>query len=305
MKKISIIALLPILLSSTGCSFNRTPVENLSEIAISIGDYKGEREIKYTIDFENNIYKKLIKTPEDYGVQKVFEDSEKIFTEEQETKFLKEADDADLFTLKEKNNLLWGIINSEWSIEFKYLDGSSYISKGQNGINVSKECAVAFYHLCGEQVIGDMPDYFFTPPNQPDIAFEYVKDGVECVNVNGLVRFKLGNYVWSEFTVTNADYYELNNEDYSQYGIEPFNSSIEYSFGFYTANYPKNAEKFKKMIVKEYDFNKELTNEKVVFDLEWFKKTNYVKLELEKIYICRFEFSEGRYAEYTFTTHIW
>ena len=305
MKKISFVALLPILLSSTGCTHNRTPVENLSEIVISIDSYKAEREFKYTIDFDNNTYKKLIKTRESYGVQEVFEDSEKTFTEEQETKFLKEADEAKLFTIKEENNILWGRINAEWNIEFKYLDGSSYISKGQNNINVSKECAVAFYHLCGEQVIGDMPDYFFTPPHQPDIFFEYIKAGIDYTNINGLVRFKLGNYVWSEFTVGNADYYELNNEDYSKYGVEPFDPNIEYTFGFYTANYPKNAEKFKKMIVKEYDFNKQLTNEKVVFNVDWFKQTNKVKLQLEKIYICRFEYSEGRYAEYTFTTHIW
>jgi hypothetical protein len=70
----------------------------------------------------------------------------------------------------------------------------------------------------------------------------------------------------------------------------------------YTANYRHyNSIRFQKCIITTYDYNETLTNETVVHSGGWFKQIK-LPLELNKIYLVRFEYITGDYVEYTFNT---
>jgi hypothetical protein len=76
--------------------------------------------------------------------------------------------------------------------------------------------------------------------------------------------------------------------------------NYDYSVVLYIDNNEKNV-KFKKCVVKCYDFNEDLDNEKIVLQRNWFSHVE-TKLEFNKIYFIELTFKDGDFVQYTFNT---
>ena len=96
----------------------------------------------------------------------------------------------------------------------------------------------------------------------------------------------------------DSNYYQLNDEVKER---NEFYSSYSYKLVLYTANYNCN-EKFNKITVKEYDFNLELSNEKIIYTGKWFDQIE-LDINLNKIYVYELSFKDGDYVQYTFATY--
>ena len=81
-----------------------------------------------------------------------------------------------------------------------------------------------------------------------------------------------------------------------------FFDSYSYKLRLSTYNYDFD-DRFTNITIYEYDFNKELSNEKTIYTGKWFKQIE-LDIELNKIYVYRLEFENGDYVEYTFNTAI-
>ena len=112
---------------------------------------------------------------------------------------------------------------------------------------------------------------------------------------NGIAKVVRANYKWNKFESLDNNIYSLNN-----FSNNEFNDIYSYSLVLYTSNYDCN-EKFNKIIIKEYDFNKELSNEKTIYTGKWFKQIE-LNIETNKIYVYELHFKDGDYVQYTFNT---
>ena len=68
-------------------------------------------------------------------------------------------------------------------------------------------------------------------------------------------------------------------------------SSYSYKLVLYTANYNCN-EKFNKITVKEYDFNPEHSNEKIIYTGKWFDQIE-LDIKLNKIYVYELSYDNS------------
>ena len=110
----------------------------------------------------------------------------------------------------------------------------------------------------------------------------------------------LDDYKWGYFSSEFGRLYYTNLTHNTVYF---FRDTVEYTVTLSTANYNNNMdyERFSECIVKSYDYNEELTNEKTVYDGGWFTQ-KAIKLELNKIYLITLKFDNGDYANWTFNT---
>lgn len=69
----------------------------------------------------------------------------------------------------------------------------------------------------------------------------------------------------------------------------------------YTANYDCD-ERFNKLIVKEYDYNSELTNEKIIYTGKWMKQIK-LDIQMNKIYVYELAYKDGDFVQYNFSTY--
>ncbi len=98
------------------------------------------------------------------------------------------------------------------------------------------------------------------------------------------------------------DLYLINEENKKN---NKFIHDIEYKLILYTGNYDYN-KKFNRIVLKEYDYNSDLTNEKTVFIGSFFeiKKQIELDIKLNKIYTYELFYKDGNYIQYTFSTFI-
>ncbi len=260
-------------------------------------DYNGGYTNTYVIDFENNLVKIRGYLP--------YEDEEaefKIlanFSDEEEKELINKLYSYGLFSIKDNYPSPPGIIDGGgWNLTIEYSDGTTKKSTGSNNSPglVFSNCAKAFYDICGDGIVGYVPIEYYTPPN---ISYTLRNNNsfYDYISSYG----KRLDYKWNGFESTGNSIYEANLD--TDYPYEFYNGE-EYSLVLYTANYStyNRYEKFKRIIVKSYDNNENLTNEAVVHSGSWFDQIE-LDLELNKIYLVRLEFSNGDFVDYTFNTN--
>ena len=295
MKKIIVILILPLMILLLSCTTKRMDIAKLTFKSI---DYNGGYTYNYVFDFLNNEYKKTsYMYGEDVDLNVIRELS---FTDEEKLELINGINDSGLLGIKEEYKKDGIIDGGGWNLTIEFEDGTSFKSRGDNASpkEVFNKCATFFYDLCGEGVVGQVPEYYSTPVNVSTF-FCYKREDNVNVNSMGLARVQLGNYKWNKFSSSDNDYYLMNLEskEYSD-----FQDNYKYKLFLYTANYFYE-KKFNKIEVFEFDFNSELSNKKTIYTGKWFKQIE-IDLSLNKIYIYRLSYKDGNYSEFTFNTFI-
>ncbi len=201
-----------------------------------------------------------------------------------------------LFDIKEEYKSPGEIIDGGgWSLQIDFADGTIKTSDGSNNSpNAFRDCAKAFYDLCLDGVVAYVPTQYHTPPNV-SCSFNYTAEGNNTSY--GFDPTKRLNYKWNGFESINIDIY-LANKEYNMYFT--FQPNIDYKLSLFTSNYG-DYDRFTKCTVKSYNFDQELSDEKLIYSHKWFKRVEF-DLEMNKIYFVKLEFRKGDFVEYTFNT---
>ncbi len=293
MKKIYIMFLIVFLSLLTGCNFilkyTGSKIIKLTYISI---DYFGGYTNKHVLDFNENTYCSVGYWPpeEENSTLKL----KSTFTDEKEKIFMDECYTYGLFNLRKsysRSNIRDG---SGWNLLIEYEDGTSKSSIGDNAVpgNVFSRCSTAFYDLCGDSIIASLPDYYLDPPGV-SYAFWYANGG----NASASSSVTRANFKWNKNESLDNNIYLINKENKANKFVE----DTTYQLVLDTFNYDCD-EKFNKIIVKEYDFNANLTNERVIYEGKWFKQIE-LELQLNKIYVYELSFRDDDYVQYTFNTY--
>lgn len=271
--------------------YGGTPVTLLSYERI---DYMGGYTETYVIDFEANVVQKRGYLPSENDAP----DFETIatFSDEAERILINKLFSYGLFDIKDNYPAPEGIIDGGgWNLSIEYSDGTLKKSSGSNNspASVFSNCAKAFYDIFEDGIVGYVPQNYYCPPN---ISYSFTSGSTHMGYTSYGERV---DYRWNGFESADNNIYEIN---ISNDLMQEFHEGDEYILVLYTANYG-DYEKFQKCVVTEYDFNEELTNPTEVYSGKWFKQIE-IDLDLNKIYMVRFEFKDGDFVEYTFNTRI-
>ena len=298
MKKIIIIILIVITFMSISCSSNKR--EDIVKITYQTVDYNGGYTTNAVLNFENNEYRRNAYLPENTDFKEPELELIKTFSDEEEKEFIKGINYAGLLNIKEHYEKSGIIDGGGWTLIIEFSDGTIFKSTGSNDNprNVFNKCSTYFYDLCDEEVMGMLPQYY---KDQPNVSYTlYVFEGEKRVSgTMGLPHIKKGNYKWNKRSSFDNNYYNMNND---QEKNNSFFDSYSYKLHLSTYNYNFD-DRFTNITIYEYDFNKELSNEKTIYTGKWFKQIE-LDIELNKIYVYRLEFENGDYVEYTFNTAI-
>lgn len=259
-------------------------------------DYNGGYTDNIVLDFVNNKYLTNDYLPGEE--QEPDLEVKKTFSDEEEKAFINGCYSKGLFNLRDKYKRTGIIDGGGWVLLIEYEDGSTKESIGINNspVIIFNNCSTFFYDLCGEQVLGTLPDYYYYPPGV-SYAFGYTFGDYGRGSDNSIAKISSANYKWNKFESLDKNIY-LINEVLSK--KNQFLVNNDYKFVLYTANYDCK-EKFNKIVVMNYDYNQELTNEKIVYSGSWIQQIE-LDLELDKIYKYVLEFKDGDFVEYTFNT---
>ena len=300
MKKIYMLLLVILFTFLTGCSkdvIKEYTGKEISKLTFKSVDYNGGYTTIYELDFENNIFSKKGYMPTDVNdiVPEVVCD----FTDEDERIFMNECYSYGLFDIKEKYQATGIVDGGGWDLELVYIDGTKKLSRGDNAspTEVFSKCATSFYDLCGDPVLGMLPEYYAYPPNV-SYSFEYFKDDRRVWD-NSFAWIVRANYKWNKSEDSDVNIFLLNEENKHR---NKFKEGIDYKLTLYTANYDCK-EKYKNLIVYEYDYNKDLTNETIIHSGKWEDQIT-VDIKLNKIYVYKLIFKDKDYVEYTFSTYV-
>ena len=264
--------------------------KEISKINYSTIDYNGGVRKYYVIDFENNEYLSS-------GYTMLDEEKElkkkRDFTEEEEVTFINGIYSNGLLGIKEEYKATGILDGGGWNLEIIYEDGEKKTSTGDNDApeKVFNSCSTYFYDLCKEQVLGNLPPYYTTPP-QIDVFFNS-----ENYSSNGLTRVYTMSYKWNNNLFEENNIYELCKSNKTE-----FDGSRKFKVGFYTANY-KYEKRFAKFILTICDNNEELSNETIVSESKWFKQIEF-DLEYDKIYVFELQYANGDFVKYCFSTEV-
>ena len=186
-----------------------------------------------------------------------------------------------------------------WNLRIDYNDGTSKVSRGSNNSprTVFSKCAKAFFDICGDGVVAPVPSEYYTPPSLSYSIDSTVGNYTTSQGATSLVE--RGNYKWNGFEETTQNYYQLNQNRSFPY---EFDENTAYEFVLYTSNYG-DYDRFKECVVLSYDFNEELSGEKIVMEKGWFKQIEF-NLQTNKIYVVKLSFKNGDFVEYTFNTKV-
>lgn len=290
---IGILLTLVICYFSTVREYKGTPLTTLTFESI---DYMGGVTTTYVFDFENNVATLNTCIPGDENNSsepKILKE----FSDEEEKTLINKLYSYGLFNIKDNYESPGGILDGGgWSLVIEYNDGTTKKSQGSNNSPemVFKNCAKAFYDLCEYGVVSSVPTEYYCPPN---VSYSFKVDNANYGYGSYGTRL---DYKWNGFESSGNSVYEANEttEFYHK-----FNEGDQCTLVLYTANYKNsnNYDRFKKCTVTSYDYNEELTNETVIHSGGWFRQIE-LSLELNKIYVVRFDFRNGDFVEYTFNT---
>lgn len=268
----------------------------ITKISFQTVDYNGGYTNNKVLDFVTNQYLSNGYFPSEE--QEPALDEKKIFTDIEEKEFIHGCYNNGLFHLKEKYERDGIIDGGGWTLTIEYEDGSSKVSVGINNSpsRIFDQCSTYFYDLCGEQVLGNLPDYYYNPP-EISYTFYYTNGEYGSGSDNSIARVSRANYKWNKSEENNYNLYFIH--EISSYKNQ-FLVNHTYQLILYTANYDCK-EKFTKIMITSYDYNRELTNEKEVYQSGWIKQIE-IDLELNKIYQYVLEYKDGDFVTYTFHT---
>lgn len=297
MKKIYILIMILLISILCGCnSIKEYTGTKITKITYKSIDYMGGYTELYELDFNENKYSSISYLPTE--VENPELEIKSTFTDEEEKEFMDLCYTYGLFNIKDYYSESGICDGGGWDLSIEYIDGTKKISKGNNAgpYKVFNKCATVFYDLCGEGVVGIIPEYYIFPPN---ISYSFLFNvDTTRVNTNDIAVVRRSNYKWNKKESLDNNYYQLNDEVKER---NEFYSSYSYKLVLYTANY-NCSEKFNKITVKEYDFNPELSNEKVIYTGKWFDQIE-LDIKINKIYVYELSFKDGDYVQYTFATY--
>lgn len=257
-------------------------------------DYNGGYTEKRVLDFLENKYYSAGFLPDEEVPLEV----KKTFKDEEEKVLIDACYVNGLFDLEEKYEESGIIDGGGWHLIIEFADGTTKISDGDNAgpSKIFNKCATYFYDLCGEVVMGILPEYYIYPPGI-SYGFEYSYDN-HIVSNNSFSRVVRASYKWNKNKI-EKDLYLLNenNKDKNE-----FITAYDYKLVLFTSNYNYD-KKFNKITVKKYDYNSELTSEEVIYSGKWFKQID-LDLEFNKIYVYELSYDNGDYVQYTFNTYV-
>lgn len=294
MKKINVLFIIFLICLLASCNsirkYTGTKITKLTYITI---DYNGGYTKKRVLDFNENKYYSngYFSTNDNPELE-----CKNIFTDEEEKVFIDSCYSFGLFDLKELY-IETGIIDGGgWKLIFAYEDGVTKTSTGSNAVptNIFNKCSTYFYDLCGEEVMGTLPRYYKYPPQ---ISYSF-SIGNASISNNGLARVVRADYKWNKSESLGNNLYLLVEADKDK---NEFFKDYAYQLVLYTSNYDCN-EKFNKIMVKQYDYNKNLSNEEIIYTGKWFKQIK-LDLKLDKIYVYELKFKDGDFVQYTFSTY--
>lgn len=298
MKKVILIVLILIIFMVTGCSSKER--EDIVKLTYHTVDYNGGYTTNAVLDFENNEYRRNGYLPE----VKDFEEPElqliKTFTDEEKKEFIKGINNAGLLKIKDSYKKYGIIDGGGWTLIIEFSDGTSFKSTGDNDgpYKVFNKCSTYFFDLCGEAVMGMLPKYYKDQPNIMCNLKIYEEDKLKATEIGSPLSFK-ANFKWNKISSLDNDYFLINNDPQKH---RDYNADNNYKIVFETSYYDYD-EKFQSIKVYEYNYNSDLSNEKIIFEGKWFTKLE-LDLELDKIYVYRLEYKNGNFVEYTFNTRI-
>ena len=265
----------------------------LSSLSFETVEYMGGYTETYVFDFSANTVSLTRYKP--WSGDETDTEVVKEFTDDEEKKLIDKLYTYGLFDIDEKYPAPPNIDDGgEWSLAIKYKDGTAKSSYGINNSprDVFSECAKAFYDICGNGIVGYVPETYYKPA-AISIGFKTSDGGENTYHPYG-VRV---NYSWNGFESTGNDIYEVNESGNFEH---LFTDGMSYTLVLFTGNYG-DYEKFKTCTVTAYDYNEELTGKETVYQSGWFKQTD-LELKLNKIYVVRLDFKNGDFVEYTFNT---
>ena len=257
-------------------------------------DYNGGFTEQYIFDFDNNIVKYRGYLPhqnEEVPLEVLAE-----FTEEEEAEFLDTLYTNGFFEIDAYYPAPPDIIDGGgWELNVEFCNGTTKKSSGSNNSPVAfRGCATAFFDICGDGVVGYVPQEYYTPPNVSYAIHTFHE------SMGGLSMIR-ADYQWNGFEVRGSNVYEISKSIANS--VIVLVDGIEYLLVLYTANYVKNEDydEFQRCTVTSYDYNEEMTGETVLYDGGWFEQIE-MRMYLYKLYVVRFEFENGDFVEYTFNT---
>ena len=269
----------------------------LNKLTFTTTDYISGYTVNHVIDFIENTYSSAcyLKSDENESSLEV----KKTFTDEEEKVFIDSCYSYGLFDIKDYYPHTH-IANSDcWNLTIDFEDGTNKVSTGCNAspTKVFNKCSTVFYDLCGVRILGELPDNYIDPPNI-SYSFEFEKSENSIVSTNEIARLNRGNFKWNKNESLDNDYYLINEEVKDE---SDFKSNARYQLVLYTSNYSYK-EKFESLTVKEYDYNSELTNEKIIFEGGWIDQIE-VDIQINRIYIYELKYKNGDFVQYTFNTY--
>lgn len=308
MKRILALVLFAImLLCLMGCSvfseiipireYTGTPLSSLSYKTV---EYMGGYTRTYLLDFESNRVTKTEFYP--YYEDGQQEKTEVIarFTDEDEREFINKIYSYGLFGINERYENTHVMDGGGWRLKINYADGSVKESSGSNASPkvVFNNCAIPFYDLCGERVMGNVPTTYYSPP-KVDLSVSYTYKN-NYYSGNDFINYSRGNYLWNGHEKSDVNLYELATSGRETQLLR----SGKYEISLYTANYDNyngKYEKFKKCVVMSYAIDSQLSDGKEVLSTGWFESVD-IPYEPDRIYVVTLEFKNGDFVEYVFST---
>lgn len=261
----------------------------IDKITYKTIDYFGGFEQYNVIDFTSNEFLKSTKGLDDLKVVSSFSDEdEKIFIDGCYT--------YGLFNLEEKYTSDGIIDGGGWSLTIEYENGEKKISTGDNARpdKIFDNCSTYFYDLCGQQVLGRLPENYITPPNI-SISFQYVI-GDTSYSTNGLTSIHLVGYLWNKHKQEDLDLLTLSE------ATTKFTQDIEYKVVLYTGNYTYE-EKFAEIVIYMYDISDSIGKPVLTYTGKWMEELELV-LKPNQIYTYTLKYTNGDYVTYMFHTRI-
>ncbi len=309
MKKISAILLIAVIVFSlSSCSsiagvlpvreYNGTPLADLSYKRV---DYMGGRTETYIIDFNENTVTKSTHTPYYEEGQQESNEIIKSFSEEDERQFINKIYSYGLFGIKERYEPLTEVDDGGgWSMIIRYVDGSKKESSGSNAAprTVFNNCAIPFYDLCGERVLGNVPTTYHTPPTIDFSVLYTYKD--YYFSDNGFIDFFRGNYLWNGHESKGIDLYEKAVSGHTPQLL----SEEEYKLSLSTTNYNNYNgayQRINKCVVMSYSIDPDLSDGRELLSTGWFESVE-LPYEPNRIYVVTLYFKNGDFVEYAFCT---
>lgn len=301
MKKIVMIISLFFMISLTGCNAieSKTQIieydgKTVNKLMYETIDYMGGFKDIRIIDFIDNNYYFQTYIPEGFDDEGYSElDLRRNFTEKEEKIFIDACYSYGLFDLDDFYQETGIDDGGGWTLIIEYEDGTTKVSRGDNAgpDEVFKKCSIYFYDLCGEKVFNYLPEFYLEPPTL------MARFGNKR-HWYGSAKIIKANYKWNKTKSLDNDLFLINDEikEYCE-----FQKDKEYNLLLFTKTY-RYKVKFKEIRIIEYDFNSELSNEKVIYTGKWFKELA-VSIELNKIYVYELIYEDGNYVQYTFSTY--